>query len=339
MQDAGSDGSWKRSCFGAGIEAGKPLWPGDPLGSEVVPGVVRPDHEGSGGSNLSDPSAHPCSSMSETATPPGGTRLTIFVVSDATGQTAQRMAQSALIQFEEADAEIVRRGGVLTAEDVRRVVIEAASRNALVMHTLVSNELRRVMLAEARQAGVDAMDLMGRVLDRLATRLRLTPAQKPGLLEQLAEARKREIEAVEFAWRHDDGAHTEELDRAEIVLVGVSRTLKTPTMLYLAYSGWFVANVPLVPEVPPPEPLLGVETGRVFCLDMAAFRLRELRASRAQLTGIPVEPYASADRARFELIHARELSRRHGWRLVDVTGKSVEEIAHEIITLRSAPPS
>lgn len=267
--------------------------------------------------------------------PPGGTRLAIFVVSDATGQTAERMAQSALIQFEEADAEIVRRGGVRTEEDVRRVVTEAADRGALVMHTLVSNELRRVMLAEARRAGVDAMDLMGRVLDRLAARLRLTPTQKPGLLEQLAEARKREIEAVEFAWRHDDGAHTEELERAEIVLVGVSRTMKTPTMLYLAYSGWFVANVPLVPEVAPPASLLALDASRVFCLDMAAFRLRELRASRAQLTAIPLEPYATADRVRFELIQARELSRLQGWRLVDVTGKSVEEIAHEIIVLRS----
>src|SRR4030042_1651561 len=95
-----------------------------------------------------------------------------------------------------------------------------------------------VMLAEGRGVGVGVMDLMGPVLDRLATHLRLTPQEKPGLFQQLVEAQSRQIEAGEFAFRHDDGQNAEELDRAEVVLVGVSRTLKTPTMLYLAYRGW-----------------------------------------------------------------------------------------------------
>lgn len=111
---------------------------------------------------------------------------------------------------------------------VRAVVREAAGQDSLIIHTLVSNNLRHRMLAEARSHGVDAMDLMGPLLDRLVIHLQLRPREKPGLFKQLAEARSREIEAVAFAFRHDDGQHVEELARAEIVLTGASRTMKTP---------------------------------------------------------------------------------------------------------------
>jgi regulator of PEP synthase PpsR (kinase-PPPase family) len=160
--------------------------------------------------------------------------LKIIVVSDATGETTERVTRSVLTQFGDAPASVERCGGVRTPEQVRAVVGEAAGRGALIIHTMVSNELRQMMLEEAHLHGVDAMDLMGPVLDRLATHLKLTPQEKPGLFSQLVEAASRRIEAVEFAFRHDDGQRVEELERAEIVLVGVSRTMKTPTMLYLA---------------------------------------------------------------------------------------------------------
>jgi regulator of PEP synthase PpsR (kinase-PPPase family) len=163
--------------------------------------------------------------------------LMIFVVSDATGETAERMVRSALVQFEGAPARVIRRGDVRTPEKLRAVVQEAAGHRSLILHTLVSNELRRLMLPECRSHGVDAMDLMGPMLERLATHLRLTPQEKPGLFKQLVEARSRQVEAVEFAFRHDDGQRADELGRAEVVLVGVSRTMKTPTTVYLGYQG------------------------------------------------------------------------------------------------------
>jgi len=257
--------------------------------------------------------------------------LTIYVVSDATGETAERVVRAALVQFEGAPATIVRRGGVLTPENVRGLLREAAGQNSLVLHTLVADELRRVMLAEARGLGVDVMDLMGPVLDRLATHLRLTPQEKPGLFQQLVEAQSRQIEAVEFAFRHDDGQNAEELDRAEVVLVGVSRTMKTPTMLYLAYRGWFSANVPLVLGSPPVPPLLKFPPDRVYCLVMSPGRLLELRRARADYLGLPPDPYASLDAIRQEMRFAQDLTRQHGWRRVDVTGKSVEEVSQEIL--------
>jgi regulator of PEP synthase PpsR (kinase-PPPase family) len=261
--------------------------------------------------------------------------LTIFVVSDATGETAERMIRSALVQFKGAPTNVIRRGHTRTPKQVRAVVQEAAQQESLIVHTLVSNDLRRLMLAESRSHDVDSMDLMGPVLDRLATHLKLTPRQKPGLFKQLAEAKSREIEAVEFAFRHDDGQHAEELDQAEVVLVGVSRTMKTPVMLYLAYRGWFAANVPIILEVPPPPELLRLPSERVFCLVTTPDRLLELRLARADSFSIPEVPYASPGHIRHEILHSRRLGRDHGWRQIEVAGKSVEEVAREIIVLLS----
>jgi regulator of PEP synthase PpsR (kinase-PPPase family) len=257
--------------------------------------------------------------------------LTIYVVSDATGETAERVIRSALVQFEDAPATVARRGHVRTSDQVRAVVQEASGRESLILHTLVSDELRRLMLAESRIQGVDAMDLLGPVLDRLATHLRLTPKEKPGLFRQLTEAKVRQIEAVEFAFRHDDGEHVSELPLAELVLVGVSRTMKTPTMLYLAYRGWFCANVPIVLGGQVSPALAEYPSERVFCLMMGPGRLLELRRARAEYLGLPPEPYASLEHIRQENRFSRDLAERRGWRQVDVTGKSVEEVAQEIL--------
>ena len=257
----------------------------------------------------------------------------IFVVSDATGETAERVARSALVQFEEAAANVIRRGDIRTPEQLRAVIQEAASHDSVILHTLVSDELRRLMLAESRSQGVDAMDLMGPVLDRLAMRLKLTPQEKPGLFRQLVEATSRQIEAVEFAFRHDDGQHTDELNSAEVILVGVSRTMKTPTTLFLAYQGWFAANIPIVREIPLPAVVLSLPPERIFCLVMTPNRLLELRRVRADYLAIRDKPYAQLENIQQELRHSQRVCANHGWRQVDVTGKSVEEVTREITLL------
>ena len=261
--------------------------------------------------------------------------LNVMVLSDATGETAERVVRSALVQFDAAEVDLVRHGEVRTPEQVRTLVQEAAQRNAMIVHTLVSDELRRLMLAECRLRNVDALDVMGPMLERLARRLQLTPQEKPGLFQQLDEARSREIEAVEFAFHHDDGQNADDLGRAEVVLVGVSRAMKTPTMLYLAYRGWFAANVPLVPGFAVPRKLASMRPEQVFCLSMAESRMIELRRIRAAQEGIPVEGYASTEQVRKEAEFAERLRQKHGWQRIEVTGKSVEEVAREIIAILS----
>jgi len=262
--------------------------------------------------------------------------LTVFVVSDATGETAERMARAALTQFGGAPVKLARCAEVRTAEQVREVVREAAGGDSMIYHTLVSNELRRMMFEESRLQGVDSLDGIGPMLERFATRLQIAPQEKPGLFRQLTEAKSRAIEAVAFAFRHDDGQNAGELDRAEVVLVGVSRSMKTPTMLYLAYRGWFAANVPIVLEVPLPAELLAVAPERVFYLSMTATQLRELRLVRADGEKIPVEPYTSLEYIRKELLRAQQLCTDHGWQRINVSGKSVEEVSREI-ALRVRP--
>lgn len=264
--------------------------------------------------------------------------VTVFAVSDATGATVEQVVRAALAQFEGTPVEILRRDLVRDPERVREVVAEAAERKAILFHTLVSNSLRGVMLEEARQRGVDAMDIMGPLLERLSHHLKHTPQEKPGLAHQLAEAKSREIEAVEYAFKHDDGRGADDLSRAEIVLTGVSRTMKTPTMLYLAYRGWFAANVPLIPEVPLPPSLLAVPSKHVFCLFMNPRRLLELRHVRAGREGIPIDRYAAPHEIRRELAYAEELCAGRNWRRIDVSAKSVEEVCQEIITLRGGQP-
>ena len=257
--------------------------------------------------------------------------LTIFVVSDATGDTAQRMMRAALVQFQNAPVRLVRRARVQKPRQVHQVVREARDCPSLIIHTLVSDDLRRVMRAQCRIHGVEALDIMGPILERLAVHLNVAPQEKPGLFQDLSEAKVREIEAVSFAFRHDDGQHVHDLERAEVVLVGVSRAMKTPTMLYMAYRGWFAANVPLVPGLSPPDALLAVPSERVFCLVMAPERLQQLRRVRAEEDAIPVHPYASMEQIRTEFSYVEELCCKHRWRRIDTTGKSVEEVAREII--------
>jgi len=262
--------------------------------------------------------------------------LAIIIVSDATGKTAERVVQSALTQFEGAETTIVRRGNVRSQDQVMQVVAEAAVQPSLILHTLVSDDLRRCILDECRRRGVDCMDLMGPMLDRLATHLHRTPREMPGLFKQLGDVRLRQIEAVEFAFQHDDGQRVEDLPRAEVVLVGASRTMKTPTTLYLAYRGWFAANVPLVPEIPVPEPLKAFPTSRVFCLLQTPNRLLELRHARASYLELPEEGYATLASVQRDLRHTQRLARDSGWHTIDATGKSVEEVAQEIVTLLPA---
>ena len=259
--------------------------------------------------------------------------LTVFLVSDSTGKTAERVVRAALAQFGNAPVKLVRRGNIRTSEQVDAVIRQAAEIDSIIVHTLVSNELHRRIIAESRLRGIDAWDAIGPILDRIATHLKITPQEKPGLFEQLIESRSREIEAVSFAFHHDDGQRAEELDRAEVVIVGASRTMKTPTMLYMAYRGWFAANVPIVLEVDLPETLLSMPRERVFCLVNSPTQLKTLRHARADGEAIPLEPYTSLDYIKRELARSRQLCQKYGWKIIPVSGKSVEEVCREIIAL------
>jgi len=261
------------------------------------------------------------------------TSYQVFAVSDGTGATAERVIRAALTQFE-GDVEVLRFGEVRSVQQVRQIVRQAARVQALVVHTLVTAELRQAMFDEGRRQHVHTLDLMGPLLERLSDLLDVPPLARPGLYG--LEEYNRRIEAVDFALRHDDGRHVEELKDAEIVLVGISRTGKTPLSVYLAYRGWLVGNVPIVLGVEPPEILFRIPPERVIGLTVEAGRLARLRRARAVRMSGAMRHYANPGHVREEAKYALNVFRRGGWRLVDMTSKPIEEAAAEVVALMSS---
>lgn len=258
----------------------------------------------------------------------------VFVVSDGTGATAELVVSAALTQFTSAQVEVERWPEVRAEEQVRQVVQQAAQVGGFVVHTLVSDRLREVMVHAGRLHNVETIDLMGPLLARLSQQLAVSPAEKPGLFRQLNEEYFRRTETMEFALRHDDGLRVHELPRAEIVLVGVSRTSKTPLSMYLALKGWFVANVPIVLGTNPPPALFELPAGHVCGLTIDAVRLTEFRQVREEHLGGATGDYADPGHVRREVEYALRIFRgQHGWSIVDVTDKPIEEIASEVLAL------
>lgn len=265
-------------------------------------------------------------------------RYQIFVVSDATGATGELVVRAALAQFQVTGVEIRRLSNIRTVEEVGRAVEVAQATNAIIVHTLVSEELRQVILREGRERGVETIDLIGPLLLRLSDQLRVPPLMQPGLFRQLGQEYLQRIEAIEYTVKHDDGQHPLGLDRAEIVLVGISRTSKTPLSIYLAGKGWRVANIPVILNLPLPSRLMTIDQRRVVGLIVGVDRLVELRRARLERKQTPVaETYAEAEKVRAELAYSRSLFRKAGWPVIDMTSKSIEEAASELLVLIAAP--
>jgi len=260
---------------------------------------------------------------------------TIFVVSDGTGRTAERALSAALVQFPEAEVKTRVRSKVRTARRAREVVVEAAGAKGFIVHTIVTDAVREALINAAREKHVETIDLMGPLLARLMVTLATCPSEKPGLFAQLNKSYFRRVESVDFAFRHDDGQRPEDLRKAEIVLLGVSRTFKTPLSIYLAFKGWFVANVPIILQHEPPAVLAKVAPDRIYCLDTNARQLAELRRTRHDFLPDVSGDYADPEFVRIELMHARAYFHKNArWTIINVTNKPIEEIAAEIIAIR-----
>jgi len=259
----------------------------------------------------------------------------VFVVSDGTGATAEQVLKAALTQFKDAPVSIERRPKIRTEEQIHQVVDEAAKMGGSIVHTLVMDELRDEMLRAGRLQNVETIDLMGPLLARLSQQLSVSPVEKPGLFRQLNKAYFRRIETMEFALHHDDGRREHELDQAEIVLVGVSRTFKTPLSIYLAFRGWFVANVPVILKRRLPPKLLQLPPGHVFGLTVDPERLAQLRQAREERWGAALGEYADPDFVHREVAYAQSIFEKHPhWPVIEVTDKPIEEIGAEILALR-----
>jgi len=256
----------------------------------------------------------------------------VFAVSDGTGETCELVLKSALSQFDPTRAVVHRVAQVRSEGQVESLMDQVASLNGIVVYTAVSPEVRRVVTELGRARGVPTVDILGPILTRLTDLLELSPMAKPGIFRQLDQEYFNRISAVDYAVKHDDGQDPDGWGAAELILVGVSRSSKTPLSIYLAYRGWRVANIPIVADVEPPAQLFRVDSNRVIGLTMTPERLRTIRLERLRsYDSEDVETYVSYDLIRREVVEALELFGAHGWAVIDMTYKSIDEAATEIM--------
>ncbi|WP_404285086.1 pyruvate, water dikinase regulatory protein [Exiguobacterium aurantiacum] len=258
----------------------------------------------------------------------------VFVVSDSVGETCELVVRAASIQFHENAIETLRIPFVEDEQTIYDVVTQARAQGAVIAFTLVNEEHRALLVQLGRAHDVKTVDLLGDLLDVLAGQLGESPREKPGLIYRLDEDYFRKIEAMEFAVKYDDGRDPRGLKKADIVLVGVSRTSKTPLSQYLALKRYKVANVPLVPESRPPEELFDLPPDKCVGLIISPDKLISIRMERLKSLGLkPEADYAQLERINRELEYARGIYERIGCEVIDVTNKAVEETAGIILRM------
>lgn len=259
----------------------------------------------------------------------------IVIISDGTGDTAIRMVEACLKQFEEIPVEVHTYPNIRDAEQLAEKFEIAAKRSALVMTTLVRGEQRAEAARLAKHHRLQCVDLVGPPLAHMSAFLRQHPQGTPGLLHTTNDEYFRRVEAVEFTVKADDGKEPRMLREADIVLIGVSRTSKTPLSVFLAHKGYKASNYPLVLDREPPEELWEVDPQRIFALTIDPHRLQEIRHRRLQTMHMSDRTnYGQLDYILAELDFAHDLySRTKEWPVIDVTGKAVEETAAIILKI------
>jgi [pyruvate, water dikinase]-phosphate phosphotransferase / [pyruvate, water dikinase] kinase len=261
----------------------------------------------------------------------------IYVVSDSVGETAELAVKAATSQFY-AQADIRRVPYVEDQSTLSEVISLAKLNNAIICFTLVKPEMRKFLLEEANNEGVPAFDLIGPLIDGIANKFQLSPRNEPGMVRQLDDEYFKKIEAIEFAVKYDDGRDPRGILRADIVLIGVSRTSKTPLSQYLAHKRLKVANVPIVPEVEPPEEIYKIPRERCFGLKISPEKLNHIRRERLKSLGLDDKAiYANIDRIKEELDYFDQVIKKIGCEVIDVSNKAVEETANIILNFINKP--
>jgi regulator of PEP synthase PpsR (kinase-PPPase family) len=255
----------------------------------------------------------------------------IYIISDATGQSALHILRAGIVQFDHSSTRTTVFHDVNTRAALKKVLDQARSRGALIAFTFVRKEMRDYANEYCARHGLFHYDILGPLISSLSSYLGLEPLEKPSLLRKVDERYFKRIEAIEYTLGHDDGRGSERLKEADIVIVGLSRTSKTPTSFYLAHEGYKVANVPIVPGIPLPEELFEVDQHKIACLNIDPEFLQKIRSVRQKHSHLSAG-YSDLKKVAAEVEYVWGLIRKNrNWKVVDTTNKSVEETAWEII--------
>jgi regulator of PEP synthase PpsR (kinase-PPPase family) len=261
-------------------------------------------------------------------------RPVVYVVSDSVGETAELVVKAAASQFNGAGVEVRRIPYVEDTGTIDEIIYLASQANALIAFTLVVPEIKNYLIERAAAKNVETVDIIGPMLNKIETLTGKEPRYEPGLVYRLDEDYFRKVEAIEFAVKYDDGRDPRGIMRADVVLIGVSRTSKTPLSQYLAHKRLKVANVPLVPEVEPPQELFKISAKKCIGLKISPEKLNDIRAERLKALGLKAQAnYANIERIKEELVYAEDVMNRIGCPVIDVSNKAVEETANLISSM------
>lgn len=259
----------------------------------------------------------------------------VYILSDSLGETAERVVHGAAIQFDNrADIRIERVSHITDETGIEEVIKWAKRAPSIIVYTMVRAELRDYLRTRASEANVMSVDVLGPVLEALGSILDVTPRLIPGLSHRLDQEYFHRVEAIEFAVKYDDGKDPKGIREADVVLLGVSRTSKTPVSLYLANHRLKVANVPLVPEVPVPQDVFTVGRSRAVGLIIEPELLMSIRQQRLKSLGLGSSAqYAKIERIMMELDYAWDIFNRLRCPVVDVSNHAVEETATRVLDI------
>lgn len=258
----------------------------------------------------------------------------LYLVSDATGETLHAIAKAALAQFESVAVEEHPYALVRSQRQLARAVEHIAAEPGLVFFTLANPDLRRELEAQCTRLSVPCLDVLDSPIARMRQFLGVTETHKSGGQHEVDQRYLQRIEALNFTIQHDDGQALEDINEADVILVGASRTSKTPTCIYLAIRGVRAANVPLVPGMPLAPTLLSATKPLVVGLWASPDRLVQVRRNRLNTLGeVRDTSYVELEAVRSELTETRKIFEQYDWPVIDVSRRSVEETAASVINL------
>lgn len=263
------------------------------------------------------------------------TTYSIFILSDSTGETAVTMIRAALVQYSEKDINIIRCKNIRTEDQVRAVIDDCFNKRGMVAYTFASPTLRKKTAEICIERSIPAIDFLGPLINTLDHFFGVPSASQVGALRQTDDMYFKRIEAIEYTVRHDDGKTFTELDKADIVLVGISRTSKTPLSIFLSHKGWKVANIPLVVESPLPPELFKIDQRKIVGLIIDIESLQRIRKNRLEKFGQDTGgEYASSQQILKEIEYAENLFKQNRrWPVFNVTERALEETASEIVRI------
>lgn len=261
--------------------------------------------------------------------------LIIYVISDSVGETAQQVTKAALSQFNMYNDCEIRRFPYVADEDFLTEVLESGkNENAIIVYTLVSENLLNIAKSFCDKEELSHIDLMTPLINQISNKTGMKPKREPGIIRKLDESYFKRVEAIEFAVKYDDGKDPRGILKSDIVLLGISRTSKTPLSMYLANKNIKVANVPLVPEIPIPKEVFEIDSKKIIGLTNTPEKLNSIRQERLKALGLSSNAsYANLERILQELDYSEKIMKKVGCPVIDVSNKAIEETAGIILDI------